>query len=972
MAQPQPSPQQERKRVKVYELKNNDWYDRGTGFCAGQMVQSLGGHSDHPDSWILVVSEEDPQRPLLETRITKGDGYQKQQDTLIVWTEQTGVDMALSFQEAEGCSQIWDFVSEVQQRLTALGPDDTLSEDLLEPVHPVTLPDPELGRLDEIEGAMRAASTTPAGRDALAKFVVSPEQMYILKLAPLVEEAERLQSAQDLHRLCTITKHLILLNDNAIIEFVVTDQAIMGVVGALEYDPDFPSHRANHRQYLSDSSKFKEVVPITAPDIRQKIHYTYRLLYLKDVVLARILDDPTFSVLNSLIFFHQVDIINHLQQNQPLLGELFSMFADGADDVKLAKRKEAVLFIQNCCAVSKNIQAQNRAQLYQSFIHHGLFTVITFALSHHDASVRVAGTDILVSLIDHDPHMVRNHIFNAMKERITPLTDTLIDLLLVEVDLGVKSSMADAIKILLDPTSANGLEMMRAGQANSEIMAKRGQQANGGPHGPQASPQTEAFIANFYEGSAKRLFQPLKDLEHRPSMLDLTVQETSMMTHLVDCLCYFVRQHTYRIKLFIISENLHSRVAQLLASPHKYMKLSALKWFRTTIGLGDEFHNRQLIQHRLFEPILNVVYETMPRDNLLNSACLELFEFIKREGIKQLIVHLAEQYRERLMAITYVNTFQQLVNKYEQMQAGYQKGTEDSSFTTQEGTPARMMNGGGGGRFAGLREMDGDEEAYFNTDDDVDEDDDIGLPTAMKARLPNGASPVRPLVSYPDDEDEEMESVEHMDIPASSPDREALARAKGSSDPDGPEGVDTESTSPERGSPEPAERGRDRRPVLVEGSPGRRGSSPEPMAIKRRRGDEDDDDEMSKLMGGTKRRSSTASVTSQTRHVQLLDGSTSPKGAVQKESHYTHIGPRVASQQQQHQPVGGVGHMNGLRRRGSLKTKNEGGAGKFTVKPIALSVAAKQVGAEAGNGNHAGDGRGANSANGGAGGGEGG
>jgi hypothetical protein len=36
------------------------------------------------------------------------------------------------------------------------------------------------------------------------------------------------------------------------------------------------------------------------------------------------------------------------------------------------------------------------------------------------------------------------------------------------------------------------------------------------------------------------------------------------------------------------------------------------------------------MHNRLFEPILDIVYETMPRDNLLNSACLEFFEFIKR------------------------------------------------------------------------------------------------------------------------------------------------------------------------------------------------------------------------------------------------------------------------------------------------------------------------------------------------------
>jgi len=104
------------------------------------------------------------------------------------------------------------------------------------------LPEPQLGRLDEIEHAIRAASSTPAGRDALGKFIMSSEVMYIMKLAPLVEMAEELHATPDLHRLCTIMKHLILLNDTQIIEFVVTDQAIMGVVGALECKPATSSH----------------------------------------------------------------------------------------------------------------------------------------------------------------------------------------------------------------------------------------------------------------------------------------------------------------------------------------------------------------------------------------------------------------------------------------------------------------------------------------------------------------------------------------------------------------------------------------------------------------------------------------------------------------------------------------------------------------------------------------------------------
>jgi protein phosphatase-4 regulatory subunit 3 len=370
---------------------------------------------------------------------------------------------------------------------------------------PIMLPNPDLGNLHEIENHMRAANTTQGGREALGKFVLAHD--YIPKLIPLVEMAEDLESASDLHRLCSIVKLLILLNDTAIIEYVVTDDVILGVVGALEYDPDFPLHKANHRQYLSDESKFKEVVKIEDLAIKKKIHYTYRLQYLKDVVLARILDDPTFSVLNSLIFFHQVDIVQHLQANGAFLKELFGIFA--APEQTQERRKDAVLFIQQCTSIAKSLQAQSRAQMYQNFINNGLLDVIQYALKHPDASVRVAGIDVLVALIDHDALMVRSYIFKAIHEKTKPLTETLIELLLIEVDLGVRYQMSDAIKVLLDP-NANSASIEALGRTNGEFLAKvRGHLTH--------VAQPESFIQNYYDESARKLFQPLKDLEARES-----------------------------------------------------------------------------------------------------------------------------------------------------------------------------------------------------------------------------------------------------------------------------------------------------------------------------------------------------------------------------------------------------------------------------------------------------------------------
>lgn len=331
-------------------------------------------------------------------------------------------------------------------------------------------------------------------------------------------------------------------------------------------DPDFPEHKANHRRYLQDSSRYKEVVPIHDPIIKKKIHSTWRLLYLKDVVLARILDDPTFSVLNSLIFFNQVDIVSHLQSNTAFLEELFGII--DSPDAPSKRKKDAVEFIQQCCAIAKSLQVPARQTLYSNFIHNGLLRVITFALSNRDASTRVAGTDILVAMIDHDANMVRAFIFKSINDKQTPLTDTLIELLLAEVDLGVKAQAADAIKVLLEKPVPQPPPQETMPRQNGEYQAKLRSAA------PNAQTQTDAFIQNFYDKSANKLFQPLKNLESRRSLRNLSFQEVSLYSHLVEILMFFTRNHQVQAKIFILSEGLAIRVSQLLSCPQKHLKLS--------------------------------------------------------------------------------------------------------------------------------------------------------------------------------------------------------------------------------------------------------------------------------------------------------------------------------------------------------------------------------------------------------------
>lgn len=217
------------------------------------------------------------------------------------------------------------------------------------------------------------------------------------------------------------------------------------------------------------------------------------------MVLARILDDPTFSVLNSLIFFNQVDIVSHIQSNVQFLRELFGVFDPRNTDSR--RKEDAVLFLHQCTLIAKTLQMQARASLYGNFINHGLLAVISFAVKHSNPSMRTTGIDLLVALLDHDPFTMRSYMLKAVNDKKTPLSDTLIDLLHTETDLGVKNQLADAVKILLDPQ----IPMQDMGRAGIEYFPKLCP--------PNYLP--DAFAQNHFDESARRLFLPLRRLEQR-------------------------------------------------------------------------------------------------------------------------------------------------------------------------------------------------------------------------------------------------------------------------------------------------------------------------------------------------------------------------------------------------------------------------------------------------------------------------
>lgn len=238
------------------------------------------------------------------------------------------------------------------------------------------------------------------------------------------------------------------------------------------------------------------------------------------------------------------------------------------------------------------------------------------------------------------------------------------------------------------------------------------------------------------------------------------------------------------------------------------------------------------MQGHLFAPILKIVTDTMARDSLLNSACLEFFDFIKREQVKPLMGHLVENYRETLKEITYVDIFVDIIHLYDTTN-GFASSLGDSFPDTEEGTPKRPETGRGNRWDSGIKDLDTEEEAYFNTSDDEEEST---VTVALNRPQRNGASPAsKPLVDYNSDEDNDgMDADMSAGILPSNGNTPDSTAPKDSDD----EVILTPTSS---AAPSPS-------------------APPERLSEKRRR-EEDDEDELGKL-AHHKRRNSSSSVSS--------------------------------------------------------------------------------------------------------------
>lgn len=707
-----------RNRVKVYHLNaEGTWEDQGTGYASIN------------DKCIYCHAEEQGDQLILEAPISMEDIYQRQGETIISWNDPAiGMDLALSFQEAENCQQVWEELCNVQGRVEAgaLGTDSPQFNGGEEGSAGAELPEPDMEHVTDIAKAIEGCSVFQ--RDAVAQAL--NRQGYMRRLLDLFTMCDDLENKEGLEALFRICKGAIMLNDNCLLEMLLSEDYLMEVIGCLENDPELPE-RQQHRQFLTQVAVFKEVVPIRDERVLMRIHQNFRVSYIKDVILARSLDDHTFASLNSLIFFNSVEIVNRLQQDASFLDELFNrLFASG---VEVATLKDLVAFVQELCSLAKNLQVSNRTNFYRSLVERSLFKLFEMGIPHPDISLRLSVIDILSGVLQNESSVCRSVMMNQTPQ--CSLFGLLVDQLFADNDAGMKSQIQEVLRMVLDPDLMEG------------------------------ATEKDDFLNVFYDNYMERLvscitsedavlvkMRQFKTLCTSRQMDSDDALVAHTRNQVCEILSFCVQSHGYRIKYFILRHNVVQKALGLIKPKGhaSHLTMAVIRFVRACVGLKDEFYNRHMVKNNLFEPVVKTFTANGDKYNLLNSAVVEMVDFIRRENVKSLVTHLVEIYRSQFEGVSYVATFKDLIRRYEQNAEG------DRTGGTGEVVEAPQRR----------RVVESDDEAYFNESDDEETQVQSGEPEQ------SGNGMVR-LVAY--DEEDAAASPEAGDMPRKRPKLEASA-----------------------------------------------------------------------------------------------------------------------------------------------------------------------------------------------------
>lgn len=671
------------RRVKVYLLEGENWLDKGTGYCVGEIDQV----SKRP--YFIVRGEDNVDEVILKSFLEGSIQYQRQQETLIVWTDQAGMDLALSFEEVEGCVDLCNFI--IKMHRENFSPDISLyyvipnnvvegdtsffneGQEITELiVGPVSYPEsPNVDNLERCLISIKTGAEANFTKKCILDYIM--QSRYVEKLISIFESCKKGRLLNHLFLLSDIVRVLFLYNESALIDDLFSsEEKVLGIIEILEYNREYPKMKACYVEFLRERSSFDVFSGICEDENEAELWMfkkDFYLNYFKDIVLAKVTSEPVKNTISSLIYFSQINIIESLaasKEEDSLLVRLFKAFSSPEQNPEVKRNR--VKLIHKYILTAKAVQLQG--DFFSTLVNNGLLNVIHFALQDHERMIRKIGVQFIFFSIEQDISLInfvekeeaidntdpptdisklpeeeadknsRMTRINQMLSDDMYLLKLLSELLLKDEDFDQKMQAFEALKVLLDPnvraySAKDHQDELRLG-FNSNPANDPYERMLSCSSNEKLKDDTNNYFKAFYSQVAPQLFHPLQELaadENKCGVAINTEVKSLTYKYLCELLIACLRRHEPRIaKVFFLENDMIFGVAKLLVSNgNMILKLCALRCLKAICLLCDTDYANYMVEKQIFKYFIRFFSGVVEDRNLANSACLDFLNTIVKK-----------------------------------------------------------------------------------------------------------------------------------------------------------------------------------------------------------------------------------------------------------------------------------------------------------------------------------------------------
>lgn len=630
-------------RIKLFVLNGErDWVDKGTGF-----IKFVTNEDSNNEIFFQLKSETDDSL-ILYSKIPHVNNLHRQMDSLLLWNDNSK-QYALSFENKDNCKDMIYKICEIQEvdpseyekesgeiNNQDSSADSSSLENNSNEVGWSDLPSCELANISTIVQVFNSAKISPLRKERLATMI--EEKNYIHELVELFKICEDLDNQADLLNLYNIIDVIFSLNKYSLYEIMFGDDIIFDIVGILEYNPS-KTEPFKHRNHMKSSTIFKDAMPSTNSDVKEKIKKTFLIQYIQDIMLhTPSIFEENLSSLSSFLFFRKIEIINLIQEDSKIIEDLFKHILE---EKCFDNNLERVHFLKQLIVFSQSLQPSNKESFMKLLTDNNIMNCVQLLMAKCSLNIQSILIDILFYICEFSASIIRSFLLVSTNiDNDLIFLNVLINLLHQHPNENFAITILNILKLLLD----------------SETMIIKMEKSE--------------FLTFFYKKSFFVLIDPLivhtSDFDKNITGVEHDLKTANVLDHILMLLNGFIDGHSYHIKNAILNRDIVRRIIHLLKSNQKFLALSSLRFFRKIVSMKEEFYYRFITRENLLEPIVNAYKENGFRYNLIDSAFLDLFEYIKTEDIKCLYALLIEKYREFFESITYISTFKSIISRYDQ------------------------------------------------------------------------------------------------------------------------------------------------------------------------------------------------------------------------------------------------------------------------------------------------------------------